>query len=203
MTGSPNRNRQAERREATRREVVETAWDIARAEGLACVTLREIADRIGMRPPSLYTHFESKNAVFDAMFADAYQQLYEEFAAFDLTGSPRAVLDQIATVFFDFATADIARYQLMFQRTLPGFTPSASAYEVSRRLYDLLENAMRTAGVTDPDDLDLWTAIHAGLTSQQLANDPGGDRWRRQLVRVVDMFCDAAQVPDTFPDRST
>jgi Bacterial regulatory proteins, tetR family len=30
-------------------------------------TLRALAERVGMRGPSLYTHFESKNAIYDAM----------------------------------------------------------------------------------------------------------------------------------------
>ena len=28
----------------------------------------------------------------------------------------------------------------------------------------------------------------AGLLSQQLSNDPGGNRWIRQLDRVMDMY---------------
>ncbi len=195
MIGTPNRDRRAERREATRREIVETAWDIAHTEGLASVTLREIADRIGMRPPSLYTHFESKNAVFDAMFADGYRQMDEAFAAASLPSEPRAVLLVVAELFFDFATADEARHQLLFSRTLPGFTPSETAYATSLRQYERFRGFMTAAGVTDPDDLDLWTALSAGIVSQQLANDPGGDRWRRQLPRVVDMFCHALGIP--------
>lgn len=30
---------------------------------------------------------------------------------------------------------------------------------------------------------------------QQLANDPGGTRWRRQLPRLVDMYCEEVGVP--------
>ncbi|MEE4024655.1 TetR/AcrR family transcriptional regulator [Gordonia sp. PKS22-38] len=197
MKVSPNRDRRAERREATRREIVDAAWDIAHAEGLASVTLREIADRIGMRPPSLYSHVDSKNAVFDAMFADAYRQLGADFDAMELPDDPRAALQVVAEVFFDFATADPARYQLMFQRTLPGFTPSDAAYAESLRQYGTLRTSLGQAGVAMQDDLDIWTALLSGFTAQQLANDPGGDRWRRQLHRMVDMFCDAVGIEET------
>ena len=43
-------------------------------------------------------------------------------------------------------------------------------------------------GITDPDAMDLWTAVVGGLVNQQLANDPGGDRWARLIDRTVDMF---------------
>jgi hypothetical protein len=49
-------------------------------------------------------------------------------------------------------------------------------------------------GVTDPADVDLYTALIAGLVAQQNANEPGGDRWTRQLDRVIDMYL-AEMVP--------
>ena len=77
----PNRDRRAERREATRREILDAAWEIARRDGLSAVTLREVAASIGMRSPSLYSHFDSKNAIYDAMFAEAWGELAAVFDA--------------------------------------------------------------------------------------------------------------------------
>ena len=196
MSALPNRDRRAERREATRREILDTAWEIARRDGLAAVTLREVAQRIGMRSPSLYTHFDSKNAIYDAMFAQAWSGLAELFDALQLpVGHDRAGVLVEAEAFFDFAVADLARYQLMNQRTIPGFRPSDEAYGTSRAAYERMRAAMAERGVRDQADLDLWTAIVGGLVDQQLANDPGGNRWRRQLPRVVDMYCDEVGLP--------
>lgn len=44
------------------------------------------------------------------------------------------------------------------------------------------------AGLSDPAQFDMWTAIVAGLAAQQTANDPGGDRWLRLIDEVVDMY---------------
>ena len=46
------------------------------------------------------------------------------------------------------------------------------------------------AGLRDDADFDLWTAVVAGLASQQLANDPGGDRYLRLIDDAVTMFAD-------------
>ena len=100
-----------------------------------------------------------------------------------------------AEAFFDFAAADLARYQLMNQRTIPGFRPSEEAYSASLAAYERMRAAMAKRGVRDQADLDLWTAIVGGFVDQQLANDPGGNRWRRQLPRVVDMYCDEVGIP--------
>ena len=194
MVALPNRDRKAERREATRREILETAWEIARRDSLAAVTLREVAQRIGMRSPSLYTHFDSKNAIYDAMFAQAWTDFGAHFSATKLPAGDRAAMLAAAEAFFDFATADLARYQLMNQRTIPGFRPSEDAYGASVAAYEQFRAAMAKRGVDRQTDLDLWTGMLGGFVDQQLANEPGGTRWRRQLPRLTDMYCDEVGV---------
>src|SRR5882724_212148 len=119
MTALPNRDRRAERREATRREILDAAWEIARRDGLAAITLRAVAERVGMRSPSLYSHFESKNAIYDGMFGQAWEQVLELQRATPLSTSPRRRLLALAEQYFDFSVADLPRYQLMNQRTIP------------------------------------------------------------------------------------
>jgi AcrR family transcriptional regulator len=204
VTALPNRDRRAERRSATRREILDAAWEIARDEGLSAVTVREVAARIGMRSPSLYSHVDSKNAIYDAMFAEAWEELAAEFDALGRrpAGARRALLEQART-FFDFAACDLARYQLMNQRTIPDFTPSEQAVAVSTAVYERMRELMRARGVRSQADLDLWTALLGGFVDQQLANDPGGVRWRRQLPRLVDMYCDEVGIPGPRLRRAT
>ena len=73
MLGTPTSNRVTQRREAVRREILDAAWTVAHEKGIAALTLKDVADRVGMRPPALYSHFESKNAIYDAMFGQAWQ----------------------------------------------------------------------------------------------------------------------------------
>ena len=63
------------RREATRARILDAAWRIARRDGLAALSLRDIAREVGMRAPSLYNYFPSKNAIYDAMYADGLREL--------------------------------------------------------------------------------------------------------------------------------
>jgi AcrR family transcriptional regulator len=192
MSALPNRDRNAERREATRREIIDAAWEIARRDGLSSVTLRAIAARIGMRSPSLYTHFESKNAIYGAMFGQAWSE-YLQIATRQraaLPKAPRKALLVMAETFFDYAVADLARFQLMNQRAIPAFQPSAESYAPSVQVLENFRSELRRIGVRSGTDVDLWVAMIGGLVDTQLANDPGGDRWRRLLPRAVDMFAD-------------
>jgi hypothetical protein len=49
-------------------------------------------------------------------------------------------------------------------------------------------SAPTLAGLSDPSDLDVFSALVNGLAYQQVANDPGDDRWVRLAPRAVDMF---------------
>ena len=206
MVAAPNRDRQAERREATRREILDAAWEVAHQEGLIGLTLRAVAARVGMQPPSLYSHYASKNAIYDAMFEQAWRELYErslELKA-SLPADPRACLLAIATTYFDFATADLERHQIMDVPMLPDFRPSETAYQPALDCYALLRSALYEIGVRRDADLDMYTAITGGLVNQQLANDPGGTRWRALLPRAITMLADDLGLPEQAPtSRST
>jgi hypothetical protein len=56
---------------------------------------------------------------------------------------------------------------------------------------------LRTLGIDRAADLDVYTALVAGMASQQLANDPGGTRWRRLIPRVAQMYADQLGLPAT------
>jgi AcrR family transcriptional regulator len=151
----PKRNRVAERREATRTEILEAAWVLAQEQGLADFTLRDLAERVGMRAPSLYSHFASKHAIYDAMFGQAWSDFEKVALAelLDLPQAPRAVIRRAARVFFDFAVANPARHQLMNQRTIPGFEPSPESYAPAVRVVELGDQLFRDLGLTDPPTL--------------------------------------------------
>jgi hypothetical protein len=104
------------------------------------------------------------------------------------TPSPRLAARRIAHRFFEFCTSDPVRYQLLFQRTIPDFAPSAESYAVALEAYQATRARMASLGVTDPEAVDLWTGLMTGLTDQQISNDLGGDRWERLIDRAVDML---------------
>jgi AcrR family transcriptional regulator len=197
MSVTPIRDRQAERREATRREIVDAAWEIAKRDGLAAVTLREVAARVGMQSPSLYTHFASKNAIYDAMFGQAwaeYLQVCRNLEPSIPKPARRALLYMVST-FVDFALADQARFQLMNHRMVIDFEPTPESYAPSLEVMMLFRERLTRIGVRRDADVDLCVALIGGLIDAQLANNPGGDRWVTQLPRAMDMFADEVGLP--------
>jgi AcrR family transcriptional regulator len=172
--------------------IVACAWALAREHGVAGVSLHALAREVGIRQPSLYVYFDSKNALYDAMFADGNRQLLERLDAVQFSAEPREALKQWLAVFTAFACEDPARYQLLFQRLIPGFAPSPDSYALAGHVLGRAVTLMRTAGVTRQGDIDCIVAMTAGLIEAQLSNDPGGSRWLRHLNRLVDLLVDDA-----------
>jgi hypothetical protein len=55
-------------------------------------------------------------------------------------------------------------------------------------------------GVTDRGDVEILLGMVAGLVDQQLANDPGGDRYARLLDRAIGMYADSLSLKATGRD---
>jgi AcrR family transcriptional regulator len=190
-TTAPRPDRRAERHATTRQAIVDAAWRLARERGLGSWSLRDLAGAVGMRAPSLYGYFASKNAVFDAMFAEGYRELLEGVDALEADraeASPVELFRASGPLFFDFCVGDPARHALLFLRTVPGFEPSEASYALAREVLDRLAGVLVAAGAGAQEQVDLWTALITGLATQQVSNDPHGDRWRRLVPAAVEMF---------------
>jgi AcrR family transcriptional regulator len=170
--------------------IVATAWELARAHGIAGVSLHALAREVGIRQPSLYAYFDSKNALYDAMFADGNRQLLERLDALRLPSDPRAAVRAFMRAFVSFALEDPARCALLFQRPIPGFEPSVESYAYAQEVLTRAVDLLHAAGLKSQGDVDCFIAMVGGLIDAQISNDPGGDRWTRHLDRLTDMYLD-------------
>ncbi len=182
------RDRRAERREATKTEIIEAAWNLCRAEGVAGLSLRDLARRVGMQAPSLYSYFGSKHAIYDAMFATGAREFVAAQQRVELSGDTLVDLKRLLREFVEFCTSDSVRYQLLFQRTIPGFTPSEESFAISVAHVQTLADWFEEVGLGGQQSLDLFTALGTGLADQQISNDPGGHRWLLLIDEAVEMF---------------
>lgn len=77
----PTRRRSKANHDQGRRELLQHAWDIYRAQGLAGLTVRAITQAMGMSPMAFYSYFPSKQALVQALWVDIYQELLEMLLA--------------------------------------------------------------------------------------------------------------------------
>jgi len=171
-----------------RAQILDAAWELVRDEGLAALSMRVLAERVGMRAPSLYTYFPSKNELFDAMYAQGLQQFADRLSRSPVGPSPVTTLRNRARTFVSAAVEDPLRYQLLFQRPIPGFVPSPESLAIGLASLAETRAVAEAAGLADQRAFDLFMATTRGLVELQLANDPGGDRWVGLADEAVDLL---------------
>ena len=88
----------------TKQEILEAALDLFSIQGFEGTSVSQIADAVGIRKASLYSHFENKQAVLDALVQEVLKQ-YEKHSLFaradweedadDLPQTPDAAVQMI------------------------------------------------------------------------------------------------------------
>lgn len=200
MLGKENTDWRADRRAAATKTIVDAAWELAREHGLGGLSLRDLARQLGMATPSLYSYFDSKNALFDAMYADGWRAFIEyepQPPASDVRAAIRDGMDR----WVRFSLEDPVRFQLLSLRTIPGFEPSEASYAIAQQAYDESFAVLDEVAQVRQEHKDLITAVASGLLNQQLANDPEGTRWVGLLDDAVDLL--ARWVAETLPTPNT
>lgn len=202
--------RKLTRRELVRQETIEQILAIAREEmqanGVAALSLGTIAKRLGMRTPSLYTYFDSKNAIYDELFRRGFWEFgrYMDERPYQ-DGSLRENLISVMSTYMRFAQENPDLYQLMFQRPVPGFEPSQESMAVSLTRLDAQRSQFEPLFGADElqtnlpfeEARDIFIALQHGLTELHLANNPdlpvGEGRFGKLIEQAVQLVLDAWQ----------
>jgi AcrR family transcriptional regulator len=178
----------ARKRDRTRTEIVAAAWELVRRDGIAALSLRDLAAATGMRAPSLYTYFASKNDIYDAMYAAGMREFADAMAQSPVGRDTHKTLRNRARTFVRVAVEDPRRFELLFERPVPDFVPAPEHVALGVTHLAHTAEIARAAGLPDQRALDLFIATTRGLVATQLANEPGGDRWTRLVDDAVDIL---------------
>ena len=195
-------DRRLQRHHQTIEEILDLAIQVMAEDGVAALSLAEVARRMGMRPPSLYQYFPSKLAVYDALFERGARQTLAILEAYQsrIAENPLEGLAAAQAAWNDWVMANPVLAQLLYWRPVPGFEPSPKAYQPALQLQDLGWAALRAAvdaGQLAPAAVSeeggaLYTILMAGVISQQLANEPAAPaatgRFTRLTPTVLDLF---------------
>ena len=173
------------RRDQAEREILDAAWLLMSREGVAALSVREVARSVGIRQQSLTYYFPTKHALLDALFADGFAELRRCFDGLPAVREPIQGVVDIANAFVDHLVARPAAYHLMFQGTVPGFQPTTESHQVALGVLQELIDRLAIAGVTEPPDLALIRAVMSGIAAEQIANEPLGRLFADQTERGI------------------
>src|SRR3954451_21405788 len=127
-------------------EIVAAATVLLEAGGPAALTMQAVADRVGVRAPSLYKRVRNRahllSLVVDATLQSMTAQLHAAVA--DHASEPRVALIALASTVRGFAHAHPAAYRLVFSPVPEGVRPSAET--LSRSIAPVMTVAAALAG---------------------------------------------------------
>ncbi|MEE4022310.1 TetR/AcrR family transcriptional regulator [Gordonia sp. PKS22-38] len=195
-------------------EIIEAASELLVEHGDdAAVSIRAVASRVGVTPPSIYLHFGDKDELLDAVCARYFEQLDGELAAAAAgVDDPLERALQQGLAYVRFAIATPALYRIAFRQHAPGPSKvdqvlSASAFtRISATVTELAGEGFYPESDVGEVVLELWAAAH-GVASLMLAKPDlawGDDlRLAETLLRAVCLGRTALGMlgVDTEPDE--
>lgn len=199
--------RRRRNREEIIEDIVQIARDMIREDGAASLSFNAIARQLEIKPPSLYTYFDSKHAIYDELFRRGWQLLLQQTEAYiTQDGTVYERLVRTCESYMRFAQENPDYYQIMFQRPVPNFVPSAASLALSFTTLDrftvFLQNILESEGI-DPgipyaEARDIIIALNHGLTELHLANNPelpvGEGRYGGLIHQAVEVLLKAWSV---------
>ncbi len=72
------------KQEDTKNLIIQKALDLFSERGYDAVSVDQIAKEVGIKAPSLYNHYPSKQAIFDAIFEDVAKRYEEDTDKIDI-----------------------------------------------------------------------------------------------------------------------
>lgn len=97
----------------TRDRILAAARKAFERHGLEGLSLRDVAATVGITPMAIYRHFESKEALVDALVLDALGEWSARVEALPLAAGV-AKIEQMSAAFLDFALSEPRRFEAAF-----------------------------------------------------------------------------------------
>jgi AcrR family transcriptional regulator len=186
--------------------ILRNARAIMREEGVAALSLRELARRLRFTVQALYKYYPSKAALYDALFREG-----THIAAAHWNGAMasrdsfweklEAGLEAIMRFAHDYPELN----ELTFSRPVPGFEPSEESMQESiamlqgfdRIIAEAIARGELRSDVSPTEVRDLYLAMLDGLTRQHVANEPetpiGSGRYGGLIPAAIALFRSAWQ----------
>lgn len=205
------RERRQRNREEMRAGILAIAREIMREQGIAALNLNEIARRVGITPPALYTYFPSKMALYDELYRMGIRLLCEAEEALQAMTTPGwGRIEAWFAQRLALAEEHPDLYHLVFDVPVPGFVPTPESLAEVRRLYEATVRGIAeviAAGALRPDlapeqATDLLLAMRLGIVAAHVGRQrllPPPARVARLVPEIVAVLRAAWEPADGGP----
>lgn len=167
-----------------RDEILDAATELLLDIGHAkAVSIRSVAERVGVTPPSIYLHFQDKDALLDAVCARYFEKLDEEMQRVSaIQSSTVEVLRAQGLAYVQFALTNPELYRIATMgewksnSNVDAALASSAFAHMSATVKALMAEGVLESGDATGIALELWSAAH-GVAALLIAKPhlPFGD----------------------------
>ena len=180
-------------REELRRTILAAARDAFGRGGYESVSMRSLAEALGVSHGSIYVYFKDKDEIFEVLVKESFDQLAAALRQIGgKRGDPVQFLKRAGRKYVEFGLQNPSAYEFAFMLRRPGGTDEPHvAYEYLRAAVKRCIDAKRFR-IRDVDAASqaLWAAVH-GVTALLIVRPSFPWATQKTLIgRVVDSAVD-------------
>ena len=179
-----------------RDDVIDAALALIDAEGLDALSLKGVADRLEVQPPSLYSHVDGLGGLLDAMSIAVTAEFGEVLRDSVVGVAGDKAVSAFAAAYRRWATDNPGRYELSLRQVA-----SDQKRTVGRSAIETMDRVLAAYGLTGAEATaagrSLRAALH-GFATLEAADALGRGNHDRSFGYLVDLFVEGlrAGAPD-------
>jgi AcrR family transcriptional regulator len=180
-------------------KILQAATTLLLEKGLAGMSVRAIAKLAGVSTIGIYSHFQGKQGILDALYIEGFQYVGEAMLAAIEIDDPRAAAIEAARLYLAVAQSHEAIYRLIFGEVDLAYEPGEEARAAALKAFGYLvdiatkllsEGASLAAKQTLA--LRIWALVHGYVSLQHHAvrDVVVRDDWNKQALAAVVIMID-------------
>lgn len=188
-------------------EIISVTLELASQNGLSSVSMSQIAEKIGIRKPSLYNHFKSKDEIVTAMYQFLRDKSKEKLSLIDIDysvfikgKSAEEVLNQLICNYISMNKDDklLSFYKVIYSERAINPAAAKILAEETRRMILYTKNlfyALQVHKKIHIADIDMAATsfamtVHA-MMDYQLDSSFSGEELEQDIIqKYIKWFCD-------------
>ncbi len=173
-------------------------------EGVEAVTMRRVAEAVGITPMAIYRHYPDRTALLTALADEGFQELATALKGKRFTGDTETRLAKMVDLYMDHALENPKLFELMFLTKREGARQYPQDFKARRSptatlMADVIAEGMQSGDLKKDDHWEItfeMGAMSHGLIMLYLGGrmdtTPAGFRalYRRSFRRYLHGICD-------------
>lgn len=183
----------------SRDQILSAASKLFLEGGIHALSVRAIAKGAGMSTIGIYSHFNGKQGILDALYIEGFTHVTDVMKHVK-EDTPKASVLEMCHQIFDFSERSAAHYKLIFGANMTEYSPSAQALDAAKRGFVTLTKVTSSllpndASLKEKQELamEIWAITHGyiGLNNHEISHHIDWGNWQTRALNALEIHIDA------------